>query len=66
VLRWLKERPKLKSLKVVIVSGSNQEADLETARSFCITDYIVKPAGVYKLLEIIQEKKKDWLPKENE
>jgi len=66
VLHWLSERPKLKSLKIVIVSGSNQEADIETARSFGITDYIVKPSGVYKLLEIIQEKRDAWLPKENE
>ena len=66
VLRWLSERPKLNSLKVVIISGSNQEADIEAARNFGITDYIIKPSGVYKLLEIVQEKKDSWLPKEAE
>ena len=65
VLRWIRQQPNLKSLKVVVVSGSNQEADMATARSLGITDYIIKPSGLHTLLEIIQEKKDVWLPKEN-
>ena len=61
VLRWVRQQPELKSLKVVIVSGSNQDTDVETARSLGITDYIVKPASPNRLLEILQEKKGDWL-----
>jgi len=61
VLRWVRQQPELKSLKVVIVSGSNQDTDVETARSLGITDYIVKPASPNRLLEILQEKKADWL-----
>ncbi len=66
VLRWLRQQPELEGLKVVIVSGSNQETDMKTAQSLGITDYVVKPASPNHLLEILQEKKGLWLPKENE
>ena len=65
VLRWIRQLSDLKSLKVVIVSGSNQESDMETARSLGITDYIVKPSSPNKLLQVIQEKKGGWLPNEH-
>jgi len=65
VLRWIRQQPNLTSLKVVVVSGSNQEADIATARSLGITDYIIKPSGLHTLLEIVQAKKDVWLPKEN-
>ena len=64
VLRWLRQQPDLKQMNVVIISGSNQESDIESARKLGVSDYIVKPSGVHKLLEIIQEKKDEWLPKE--
>jgi CheY-like chemotaxis protein len=66
VLRWVRQQPELKSLKVVIVSGSNQETDIKTARGLGITDYIVKPSTPNSLVEIIQEKRGLWLPKEKE
>ncbi len=66
VLRWVRQQPEVKSLKVVIVSGSNQDTDVETARSLGITDYIVKPTSPSRLLEILEEKKGDWLSTEGE
>ena len=66
VLRWVRQQPDLKSLKVVIVSGSNQETDIETARSLGITDYIVKPSSPKRLLEIFQEKRGLWLTNDAE
>ena len=66
VLRWLRKQPLFKRLKVVIVSGSNQENDMATARSLGVTDYIVKPSSPKLLLEIIQQKKGSWFPKEDE
>lgn len=63
VLRWIREQPKLKDLKVVIISGSNQGSDQENARKLGIVDYIVKPTGLNRLLEIVREKIDQWLPK---
>lgn len=62
VLRWIRQHPRLQSLKVVVVSGSNQETDIETAQRLGATDYLVKPSDPSRLLEIIQEKKGLWLP----
>ena len=64
VLRWVREHAEFKLLKVVIVSGSNQESDMEKARSLGVTDYIVKPSSPKLLLQIVQEKKESWFLKE--
>jgi len=63
VLRWIRAQPKLKDLKVVVISGSNQERDIENARKLGIADYLVKPTGLNRLLEIVREKIGQWLPK---
>ena len=64
VLKWIRQQPNLKELKVVVVSGSNQERDIENARTLGITDYLVKPSGLNRLMEAIQGKIHQWLAKE--
>ena len=61
VLRWLREQPSLRNLKVVIVSGSNQDADMDLARSFGVLDYVVKPSSPSRLLEIVRKNQRAWL-----
>jgi CheY-like chemotaxis protein len=62
VLRWIRGDPARKSLKVVIISGSNRESDMKEAQDLGITDYIIKPSSPKKLLEIVQAKKSLWIP----
>src|SRR5205823_5294142 len=62
VLRWIRQHRELATLKIVVVSGSNQDSDIALARSLGITDYIVKPSTPSKLLEIIQKQKPLWFP----
>lgn len=43
VLKWLKERDLLPRLRVVVLSGSDQEKDRQLARELGAADYVVKP-----------------------
>lgn len=66
VLRWIRRHPKLKTLRVVIVTGSNMENDRASAQELGVTGYVVKPTGTAALVEILQANKDLWLPKEGE
>jgi CheY-like chemotaxis protein len=61
VLRWLRQTPGFETFKVVVVSGSNQTADIAAAQKLGVTDYIIKTPIPKKLLETILEKKDLWL-----
>ena len=65
VLRWIRQQPDLDSLKIVILSGSNQERDINFAQRLGIIDYIVKPNDLRELTALIQKKKNTWLPTES-
>ena len=62
VLRWIRAHPRLKTLSVVIVSGSNQERDVEAVKQLGITDYLVKPTTLNQLTESIRARLSLWLP----
>jgi len=63
VLRWIRAQPAVESLKVVVVSGSNHQSDIELACSLGAVDYIVKPSAPAGLLKIIKERKEIWFGK---
>jgi CheY-like chemotaxis protein len=60
VLRWVRQQPALQQLRIVIVSGSNQETDLDLARSLGVIDYVVKPSSPRRLLDIVRKGKDAW------
>ena len=43
VLTWFQTRSELQSIPVVVISGSNQPADIEAARKLGAKDYFIKP-----------------------
>lgn len=53
VLKWVRARPELDPLPVVIFTSSSQERDLRTARALGANAYFVKPPGASKLVEIV-------------
>jgi DNA-binding response OmpR family regulator len=55
VLRWLR------GLKAVVVSGSDQERDIAAARSLGVIDFVTKPVGHRRLVELLRKKKDVWL-----
>jgi CheY-like chemotaxis protein len=61
VLAWLREQTALPPLPVVVVSGSNQETDVEAVKTLGALDYVVKPASPMELIEIVRKRKAGWL-----
>ena len=46
LLRWIRQQPALRSLSVVVLSGTAKESDLNRAYELGIDAYIVKPVGL--------------------
>jgi CheY-like chemotaxis protein len=61
VLEYIQENPSLTSLKVVVVSASGQQLDIDLARKFGIIDYIIKPSTPARLVDIVKKHKDNWL-----
>jgi CheY-like chemotaxis protein len=61
VLAWLKSRPELKELPVVVLSSSSREDDIQRARQLGAADYLVKPADFDDLLSLAQDVAARWL-----
>jgi CheY-like chemotaxis protein len=60
VLYWLRERPALAALRVVVISGSDQSEDVARARDLGAIDYIVKTPVLKVLLEVLRNRKAVW------
>ena len=54
VLRWVRARSELGSVAVVMLSGSGDDADIERAYDVGIDAYLVKPAGIHGLPDVIR------------
>ena len=61
VLEWIRVRPELRAVPVVIMSSSGRPEDRERARSLGADDYMVKPASPLLLVETIGEIWTRWL-----
>lgn len=60
VLRWKSQRPELNETPFVILSSSNLERDQTTASKLGAQYYLVKPAGLHELVEMVQSLDKFW------
>jgi DNA-binding response OmpR family regulator len=54
VLERIRARPELAGVPVVVLSGSGDDADIERAYEIGIDAYLVKPAGIHGLPDIIR------------
>jgi CheY-like chemotaxis protein len=54
VLEWIRTQPFAGSLRVVVLSGSDQEADRERAFDLGALDYLVKPVSCADLTKRLQ------------
>jgi CheY-like chemotaxis protein len=61
VLRWIRQQSALARIPVLIVSSSDQDADVEQAYRLGANAYIVKPTSLSELLDIVRRIKKYWL-----
>jgi DNA-binding response OmpR family regulator len=54
VLRWVRARAELEGVPVVMLSGSGDDEDIERAYEIGIDAYLVKPAGIHGLPDVIK------------
>jgi DNA-binding response OmpR family regulator len=55
VLRWVRSRSELERVAVVMLSGSGDDEDIERAYEIGIDAYLVKPAGIHGLLDVVRD-----------
>ncbi len=61
VLAWMKTRPELEGLPVVVLSSSSREDDIRRARTLGAAEYRVKPADFEELLLMAKDVANRWL-----
>ncbi len=61
VLRWLREQPGLKALRVVVLSSSEQVRDVNMAYRLGANSFLVKPVDFRDLVELTQAIHGYWL-----
>jgi CheY-like chemotaxis protein len=55
VLRHIRTTPALSRLTVIMLTGSGNDADIDTAYDLGIDAYLIKPAGVHGLPDVVRE-----------
>jgi CheY-like chemotaxis protein len=61
LLAWLKERPELERLPVIVISSSDLPTDRERAMKLGARDYFVKPNDPEELLSVVEELHSRWI-----
>jgi len=60
VLKWVRTRPRLKRLAIVIFSTSAQESDVNRAYDLGVNSYVVKPLSLTQLGELGKVLEEYW------
>jgi CheY-like chemotaxis protein len=60
VLQWLQAEPEFKRLLVVVLTGSNLQADVDRAYELGANSYLVKPVEFDEMLRMIQRFEAYW------
>ena len=61
VLEWLRHQPRLRSLVVVVLSNSLQLADVSRAYELGCNSYLMKPANLDHLVEMVRMISSYWV-----
>ena len=61
VLAWLQSNPPQQKLPVVVLTSSNQDKDIERARTMGADEYHVKPQEFEELIQIVDKVHQRWL-----
>ncbi len=61
VLEWLRQQPGLQRLVVVVLTSSNQPADINRAYDLGSNSYLVKPAAFDALVQMVSRIGNYWL-----
>ena len=61
LLSWVRERPELESLPVIVISSSDLAADRERAMKLGAKDYFVKPNDPEELVRLVEGLHTKWM-----
>jgi CheY-like chemotaxis protein len=61
VLRWIRQQPALKALRVVVLTSSDRIQDVNLAYQLGANSFLVKPVDFERFVEISQALKGYWL-----
>jgi CheY-like chemotaxis protein len=61
VLRWIRQQPEFKELRVVVLTSSSEIRDMNLAYELGANSYLVKPIDFERFVEISQALKGAWL-----
>ncbi len=61
VLRWIRARPEFDMMLVIVLTSSQQRADVQTACALRANSYLVKPSNPLYLTEMMELVKRYWL-----
>jgi CheY-like chemotaxis protein len=61
VLKWIREQPSLCALRVIVLTSSEEMADVNRAYQLGANSFLVKPADFEKFVSIIQTLQGYWL-----
>jgi CheY-like chemotaxis protein len=61
VLKWLRGRPGLKRLPVIVLTSSSEPRDIAAAYEEGSNSYLVKPSNVESLGQMVSQLEKYWL-----
>ena len=64
LLEWLGSVPDFKELPVIMLSSSEDPSNIEKARALGARDYLVKPAKLEDLVELVRNLHATWLSKD--
>ncbi len=60
VLKWIRAQPKLRTLVCIILSASGNQHDVNAAFAAGANAFLVKPAGLDKLTELVRSLHNFW------
>ena len=61
VLRWIREQPGLKHLRVIMLTSSDLDQEVTLAHELGAKSFLTKPVDLDKLVEMIRALKTYWL-----
>jgi CheY-like chemotaxis protein len=61
VLQWVKERPGLKKIPIIVLTSSKNDDDVNRAYELGANSYVVKPVSFETLLELVKSLELYWL-----
>lgn len=65
VLEWIRDRPHLDELVVVVLTASDNVPDVNKAHALGANSYLVKPSSFDDLVELVRQIKGRWLVAEH-